>query len=70
MNDVAIVVDHQIGERLPTGNFSGIGGKTRYQVVQRDHERDGMRSTPIGPKHETPRAADDFARTIEEERNG
>ncbi len=60
MAEAGIVVDHRLGERLPSGDFSGIGGKTSYQVVIRE----GSRTTPVGPRHATPREADDFANTI------
>lgn len=62
MSEVGIVVDHQLGERLPSGGFSGIGGVTSYQVVIRN--RDGRRAAPVGPRHATPREAHDFANAI------
>ena len=37
--------DHQLGERLSNGDFSGIGGRTRYLVIARGDVR-GTFATP------------------------
>jgi hypothetical protein len=69
MTEIGIVVAHELGARLPSGDFSGIGGRTHYQVVLHEHDRDASRATPVGARHNTPREADRFATQIEEERN-
>jgi len=61
VTEVGVVVWHQLGERLPSGDFSGVGGKTSYQVVV---IRNGSLPTPVGPRHATPREADAFANAI------
>jgi hypothetical protein len=51
---VIVTVEHQPGQKLPTGQPSGIGGTTRYRVAFTD----GIKAFPVGPAFE--RAKDAF----------